>query len=171
MDNTLKIQFSGNAFDKSLKKKNKATNEFDNQEDVDFLNERSGFICQQIESSIKKSLPPGVRVSVDISFTPGSIEWVGEIYILDWASRLAGTIGLIDYIIKISQFSINKVMRKHLPKDFDSPVTEAVLQLKGKSAQTSTVNNLPRNIDWTLILIGLNFFTTILILCLLFFKL
>ncbi len=78
------------------------------------MNERCGEICDSIRADLKRSLPPGIEVSVEIEYFPGSLEWLGVVTIMDWAARIADNISLGEYIARAIRSVVNRVNRRFL---------------------------------------------------------
>ncbi len=113
MSTTLKFQFSGRA---ELKYRDSNSKEkfISDQEIVPELNNRCLDIADEISRELKRSFPPGLRIDAEIDFSPGSIEWVGFVYVLDWMARLCSSIGLIDYMKKAIEHVVNRIVRNRI---------------------------------------------------------
>jgi hypothetical protein len=72
-------------------------------------------VADQIADEIRKKLPIGAEVQVQIDFRLGSLEWAGIVLILDWMGRLSGSIALGEYLVKTVEFAVNRVLRRHIP--------------------------------------------------------
>jgi hypothetical protein len=72
-------------------------------------------VADQIAEEIRKKLPVGVQVQVQIEFRIGSLEWAGLVLVLDWMGRLSGSIALGEYLVKTIRFAVNRVLRRHIP--------------------------------------------------------
>lgn len=79
-----------------------------------FMNDNCVEITDSIRVELKRSLPPGTELLVEIEYFPGSVEWLGVITIMDWAARLADNISLGEYISRAIRAVVNRVSRRHL---------------------------------------------------------
>ena len=94
---------------------NSKNNDSDSEYLVRELTEASSNIEDRINRWVSESLPCKSRVVTNIRFHEGSIEWEGVLHVLTWTSAVGGTIGLVDYLQKITMFAINNTIRSYLP--------------------------------------------------------
>ena len=169
MSDILTIQFSGRATSRKLDENsiNSKESKYDfihRNEIVRWLDSRSEYIAEDIEREIKKALPPGVQVDVNIEFSYGSIEWAGVVFILDWMARLGSSAGLIEYIAKGVKIGVNKVVRRNLRKqtkyceNINTEVAVTPLNVQGGQVknQNQSIAPQPTYINWQLILLIVN---------------
>lgn len=177
MSETLTIQFSGRAASRkldenSINSKESKDDFIHRNEIVPWLDSRSDYIAEDIEREIKKTLPPGVQVNVNIEFSYGSIEWAGVVIILDWMARLGSSAGLIEYIAKGVKIGVNKVVRRNMrnqTKYCENINTEVVVTPSNvQSGQVQNQNQptapQPTSINWQFILLIINVVVSIGIL-------
>ena len=79
------------------------------------LNETNDSIADAIRRELRWLLPQFEEVEVDIDFKYGSIEWLGVVTILDGASRISGSIALVEYLMRGIQFAVDQVLRNNSP--------------------------------------------------------
>lgn len=117
------------------------------------MNQRSSEMAERIRKEVKRMLPPGIEVTVEIDYFPGSIEWAGVITVLDWAARIADNISLIEYIQRAIQFAMNRTHRLELRRfspGFSSWQVETEVRVVrfpesyGQAKSRSTFYGLPR---------------------------
>lgn len=109
----LVFEFSGRTQERS------PSNSNDKRDLLDYdlaerMNQRSSEMAERIRRDLKRMLPPGLEVTVEIDYFAGSLEWAGVVMLLDWAARIADNISLIEYIQRAIRFSINRVHRLEL---------------------------------------------------------
>jgi hypothetical protein len=122
MSDIVTIQFSGRALSERISDYSSSRNDevrphgesLESSEIVAWLQSQSDFISDDIEREITSALPPGVQVSVSIEFRKGSIEWLGVVIILDWMSRLSGSLAMIEYVSKGVKIAVDKIVRKNI---------------------------------------------------------
>lgn len=83
-------------------------------EEARHMNDYSGEIAAYIRADLKRSLPPGLELLVEIEYFPGSLEWLGVVTIMDWASRIADNISLGEYVTRAIRVVVNRVNRRYL---------------------------------------------------------
>jgi len=171
MSEILTIQFSGRAVSKrkldenSINSKESKDDFMHRNEIVPWLDSRSDYIAEEIEREIKKTLPPGVQVNVNIEFNYGSIEWAGVVIILDWMARLGSSAGLIEYIAKGVKIGVDKIVRRNIrnqTKYCENISTEVVVtptNVQNGQAQNQSQPAAPQqpiSINWQLVLLIVN---------------
>lgn len=76
------------------------------------LNNNAASIADKMRDNIKRLLPYGANIEVEIEFYPGSIEIAGIILIAEKLGKLAGAVKLIEYLAKAIKFAINRIFRE-----------------------------------------------------------
>ena len=109
----MNIQFHGRAYETKISKIGLEDQDFDL---ISIFNETSDIISDEIIQELKGSLPSGLGISGKIEFHRGSIGWQGVLEILTWTASIGGTIGLVDYLSKLVEASVARVMRRHISK-------------------------------------------------------
>lgn len=82
------------------------------------LNSKAASISEEIQREIKGKLPPGADVTVEISFSAGSIGWTGLITILDVIGNIDAGINLSRILMSAIKFSINRVVRNRIEPQY-----------------------------------------------------
>lgn len=113
----LTVDFQGRAQIK-VKRKHKAEliSEF-----IPGLNQNAERIAREIREEITNNLPHGLNVSLDISFSPGSVFWDGVAAVLDVAGKVVDGVDFTKLAISVIRFSINKIVRREIETKY--PVT------------------------------------------------
>ena len=88
---SLIFEFSGSAQERSTNEKR----EISDYELAEVMNRRSAEMAERIRKDLKRMLPPGTEVTVEIDYFPGSLEWAGVVLLLDWTARIADNISLV----------------------------------------------------------------------------
>lgn len=109
----IRIQFHGRAFDTQIKNDKFKDEDY---ELISIFNQESDIIADEIIQELKSSLPIGLGISGDIEFHRGSVGWQGVLEILTWTASIGGTIGFVDYLSKLVQAAVNRIMRRHIRK-------------------------------------------------------
>lgn len=113
VEGSLVFEFSGKAQERESSNSNEKAlgRDYDLAE---LMNQRSSEMAERIRKEVKRMLPPGIEITVEIDYFAGSIEWAGVITVLDWAARIADNISLIEYIKRAIQFAMNRTHRLEL---------------------------------------------------------
>ncbi len=80
---------------------------------VNELNTKSMIINTEIETAIKKKLPPEFSVQANIEFKAGSLEWEGLVAIFTWVGGVSAVLSLTDYLIRTIKYTVNMIVRDH----------------------------------------------------------
>jgi len=119
---------------------------------VNDLNDNADEIALEIQTEIKRLLPPSVNVHAQITFNPGSITWLGFISIMDWMDKIGGVIGFLEVTSRLIKFVVEKVMRRRLTRynnrrDGGSVDVEVTFQqLEDSAQQTLAASSLAETI-------------------------
>jgi hypothetical protein len=104
------VDFHGAA---TLQKKDAATRQAQKTL-IPTLNGRSSHIAERISEEIRRSLPAGTDISVEIQFSHGSITWLGIVTVMDTVGRLTDGIDLGKRAIQLIEFLVNKILREEI---------------------------------------------------------
>jgi len=85
------------------------------------LNRQRGTIGATLRSELAALFPEGISIETEIQFSMGSIEWSGIIVILDWMSRISGSIALVEMAHRYVPLVINRVLAPYLDPNGFSP--------------------------------------------------
>jgi hypothetical protein len=143
------------------------------------MNDRGGEIADSIRAELKRSLPPGAEVFVEIEYFPGSLEWLGVVTVMEWAARIADNISFVEYVVKAIRAVVNRVNRRYLRRwggpgpdwhrrmEFETEVHQVAGGLRAARALPA----VPAISPDVRVLLYLNTVLLILVLALLAFKL
>lgn len=136
----LTLDFGGKA---ELQKRDKASRTAQRALVPD-LNSKSSQIAERISEEIRRNLPAGANLSVEIQFKTGSIAWVGLVTVLDIAGKLSDGIDLGKQLVRLVQFVVNKVLRHEI-----EPVAPiATIKTTAKERSLQPVNRAVSFLWW-----------------------
>lgn len=76
------------------------------------LNDEAEEISDRIAREVKRSLPPGIVVVADISFTVGSLEFAGIVTVVNWMAVLGGAAQFTGILSRLVQAAVRRVLRR-----------------------------------------------------------
>jgi len=78
------------------------------------LNDSAPSIAAAISDDLRRSLPRGLDVQVQLKFNHGSVEWAGVVLVVDWLARISGSVAMVAYLSRAIQISVDRIVTQHV---------------------------------------------------------
>jgi hypothetical protein len=135
---------------------------------VNVMNQRAASVATAIELEIQRSLPPSVVVEASISFTHGSMDFTGLVTVLDWASRLSGTLALGILLEQSVRVAVRRALAPHL-EAFEMNLSDVNATERYRSVPDISESGIGTRRVWTWSL-SLSFVNAAILMTLLIFE-